>query len=132
MERYGYDFLLKAKALIVGAFLVHEGMNVRPNSYARVACKILKYLNDCYENGLDASVDSLNANMLGISDRQFYQTMKMLSDDCYVKGVEFMDILNHPRNWHITSQGIQYLEENSLMQKAYKVAKEARDWLPLI
>ncbi|NEF85099.1 hypothetical protein FEE23_06515, partial [Lactobacillus murinus] len=25
-----------------------------------------------------------------------------------------------------------YLEENSLIQKAYKVAKEARDWLPLI
>ena len=56
----------------------------------------------------------------------------MLSDDGYVKGVEFTDMLNHPRNWHITSQGIQYLEENSLMQKAYKVAKETRDWLPLI
>ena len=65
-------------------------MNVKANSYARVAFKILKYLNDCYENSLEASIDSLNANMLGISDRQFYQTMKMLSDDGYVKGVEFM------------------------------------------
>lgn len=27
---------------------------------------------------------------------------------------------------------IQYLEENLLMQKAYKVAKESKDWLPLI
>lgn len=77
--------------------------------------------------------------MLGISDRQFYQTMKILSDDGYVKGVEFMDVvppensvLNHPRNWYITSQGIQYLEENLLMQKAYKVAKESKDWLPLM
>ncbi|WP_089135462.1 YjcQ family protein [Ligilactobacillus murinus] len=112
---------------------------MKSNSYARVACKILKYLNDCYENGLDANIDSLNANMLGISNRQLYETMKMLSDDGYVKGIEFMDVippensvLNHPRNWHITSQGIEYLEENSLMQKAYKVAKEARDWLPLI
>ncbi len=105
---------------------------MKPNSYARVACKILKYLNDCYENGLEASIDSLNANMLGISASQFCQTMEMLSDDGYVKGVEFTDMLNHPRNWHITSQGIQYLEENSLMQKAYKVAKETRDWLPLI
>ena len=112
---------------------------MKSNSYARVAFKILKYLNDCYENGLEASIDSLNANMLGISDRQFYQTMKILSDDGYVKGVEFMDVvppensvLNHPRNWYITSQGIQYLEENLLMQKAYKVAKETRDWLPLI
>lgn len=105
---------------------------MKSNSYARVACKILKYLNDCYENGLDANIDSLNANMLGISNRQLYETMKMLSDDGYVKDVRFRNVLNHPRNWHITSQGIQYLEENSLMQKAYKVAKEARDWLPLI
>ena len=66
---------------------------MKSNSYARVACKILKYLNDCYENGLEPSIDSLNANMLGISDRQFYQTMKMLSDDGYVKEVEFMDFV---------------------------------------
>lgn len=105
---------------------------MKSNSYARVAFKILNYLNGCYENCLDASIDSLNANTLGISDHQFYQTMKMLSDDGYVKDVRFRNVLNHPRNWHINSQGIQYLEENSLMQKAYKVAKEARDWLPLI
>lgn len=105
---------------------------MKSNSYARVACKILKYLNDCYENGLDASIDSLNAGMLDISDHQFYQTMKMLSDDGYVKDVRFRNALNHPRNWHITSQGIQYLEENSLMQKAYKVAKEDDDWLTLM
>ncbi len=43
---------------------------MKSNSYARIACKILKYLNDCYENGLDASIDSLNASMLGIPDRQ--------------------------------------------------------------
>lgn len=53
---------------------------MRSNSYTRVACKILKYLNDCYENGLDASIDSLNASMLGISDRQFYRIMKKISD----------------------------------------------------
>ena len=93
----------KVKHSSLGAFLVHGGMKMRSNSYARVACKILKYLNG------------------------------------YVRGVEFMDVtqpknsvLDHPRNWYITSQGIQYLEENSLMQKAYKVAKETRDWLPLI
>lgn len=82
-------------------------------SYAKVATKILKYLNDCYENGLEPSIDSLNANMLGISDRQFYQTLKMLKDDGYVKGIELLDVIppemsqiNHPRSWYITSTGI--------------------------
>lgn len=108
-------------------------------SYAKVATKILKYLNDCYENGLEPSIDSLNANMLGISDRQFYQTLKMLKDDGYVKGIELLDVIppemsqiNHPRSWYITSTGIQYLEENSLIRKAYNTLKEAKDWLPLI
>ena len=116
----------------MGAFLVHGGMKMKSNSYARVAFKILNYLNGCYENGLDASGDKLNARMLDISDQQFYQTMKMLSDDGYVKDVRFRNVLNRPRNWHITSQGIQYLEENSLMQKAYKVVKEDDDWLTLM
>ena len=44
-------------------------------SYAKVATKILKYLNDCYENGLEPNIESLNANRLGISDRQYYQTL---------------------------------------------------------
>lgn len=104
---------------------------MKSNSYARVAFRILSYLNGCYENGLDASSDKLSARMLNISDQQFYQTMKMLSDDGYVKDVRFRNVLNHPRNWHITSQGIQYLEENSLMQKAYKIVEEENDWLTL-
>ena len=94
----------KVKHSSLGAFLVHGGMKMRSNSYARVACKILKYLNDCYENGLDASIDSLNANMLGISDRQFYQTMKMLSDDGYVRGVEFMDVTQPKTVYSITQE----------------------------
>ena len=64
------------------------------SSYAKVATKILKYLNDCYENGLEPNVELLNANMLG---RQYYQTLNMLSDDGYIKGIEFLDVIaNHP------------------------------------
>nr|WP_275268007.1 YjcQ family protein [Ligilactobacillus salivarius] len=64
------------------------------SSYAKVATKILKYLNDCYENGLEPNIGSLNANMLG---RQYYQTLNMLSDDGYIKGIKFLDIIaNHP------------------------------------
>lgn len=99
-------------------------------SYAKVATKILKYLN-----GLELNIESLNTNRLGISDRQYYQTLKMLTDDGYIKGIEFLDVIppemsqiNHPRSWYI----IQYLEENSLIRKAYNTLKEAKDWLPLM
>lgn len=67
------------------------------SSHAKVTTKILKYLNDCYENGLELDIESLNANRLDISDRQYYQTLNMLSDDGYIKGIEFLDIIaNHP------------------------------------
>ena len=99
-------------------------------SYAKVATKILKYLNDCYENGLEPNIESLNANRLGISDRQYYQTLWW-----WLKGIEFLDVIppemsqiNHPRSWYI----IQYLEENSLIRKAYNTLKETKDWLPLM
>lgn len=111
---------------------------MKNNSYARVAYKILRYLNDCYENGIAPNPDKINNSTLNITFRQFYQTMKILTEDGYVKGVMFNDvvppeqsILGHLRDWRITSTGIEYLEENSLMKKAYKVVKEARDWLPL-
>ena len=98
-------------------------------SYAKVATKILKYLNDCYENGLEPNIESLNANRLGISDRQYYQTLKMLTDDGYIKGIEFLDVIPPGmRSWYI----IQYLEENSLIRKAYNTLKETKDWLPLM
>lgn len=111
---------------------------MKNNSYARVAYKILQYLNACYEHGEYPNPDSLNASQLGITFQQFYQTLKMLMEDGNIKGVIFNDTippeqstLNHPRDWRITSKGVEYLEENSLMRKAYKVVKEARDWLPM-
>ncbi|UUY24524.1 YjcQ family protein [Ligilactobacillus salivarius] len=39
-----------------------------------------------------------------------------------------MSQINHPRSWYI----IQYLEENSLIRKAYNTLKETKDWLPVM
>lgn len=65
-------------------------------SYEKVATKILKYLNDCYEHGRYPDIEELNAHQLRISDVQFYQTMKMLTEDDFVKGVKF---ISEAKNW---------------------------------
>lgn len=73
-----------------------------------------------------------------IDQKQFLRTLKMLLDDGYITGVSLTRTINGPmivnniHNTEITSNGLQYLEENSMMQKAYKVLKEVRDWLPYI
>lgn len=41
-------------------------------------------------------------------------------------------VVNNIQNTEITSKGLQYLEENSMMKKVCKVLKEFRDWLPSI
>ena len=61
----------------------------------------------------------------------------MLMDDGYIKGLKFTHtktgtIVSNMDRVYITSDGLQYLEENTMMKKAYKIFKEVRDWLPLM
>lgn len=88
-------------------------------SYEKVATKILKYLNDCYENGRYPDAEELNALKLRISPLQFYQIMQMLDEDGFVKGTRFQGtilpeqrVMNTPETWRITRLGIEYLKEN--------------------
>lgn len=105
--------------------------------YFSVAYKILSYLKYCYENGEKPDTNILQASTFNISQRQYFQTLQMLSDDGYLKGLRFTPIktgvlVNGLDEVRITSNGLQYLAENSMMKKAYRVFKEVRDWLPLI
>lgn len=103
------------------------------NDYFTIAYKILSYLKYCYENGQDADPDVLKADTFNISQQQFVRTLQMLFEDGHIKGSTFWGKLSVNRsNIVITSDGLQYLAENSMMQKAYRIFKEVRDWLPLI
>ena len=82
------------------------------------------------------NVDILQPSTFKISKVQFIQTLKMLSNDGYIKGIKFHptkmgNILIGLENIEVTSDGLQYLAENSMMKKAYKVFKEVRYWLPV-
>lgn len=107
------------------------------NSYFYVAFKILSYLRHCYENGDEPDPNVLRPATFSISDKQFMQTIQMLLEDGYITGMGITETSSGPILWGLdsvraTSLGLQYLEENSMMQKAYKAAKEVRDWLPFI
>nr|DAW30457.1 MAG TPA: YjcQ protein [Caudoviricetes sp.] len=84
------------------------------NDYFSIAYKILSYLKYCYENGIDVDVDVLSPGTLNISDRQFYQTLSMLSDDGHIKGVRITSttsgrIVTGISKLEIASSGLQYL-----------------------
>ncbi|MCI1942734.1 MAG: YjcQ family protein [Lactobacillus sp.] len=79
----------------------------------------------------------LQASLFNISEQQFFQTLKMLTDDGYVKGLVFTptiggEVVSGINRCYVTSSGLQYLKDNSEMKRLYKILKEARDWLPLL
>ena len=107
------------------------------NDYFTVAYKILSYLKYSYENGEEPSSDILNAETYEISQRQFVKTLGMLKDDGYIKGIILTPtkdgtVICGLRYTDITSTGLEYLADNSMMKKAYNILKEFRDWAPLI
>ena len=112
-------------------------LKVNKNNYFNVAYKVLLYLKYCYENGTDVNPDVLSPDNIGISEKQFVLTLQMLLEDGYIKGVSLKSTIQGPtiicniQNTYATSSGLQYLVENSMMTKAYKVSKEVRDWIPL-
>lgn len=107
------------------------------NDYFTVAYKILSYLKHCYENGEEADPNFLSAVTFEISHIQFIKTLQMLKDDNYITGIILTPtttgtIISGLRSTDITSSGLEYLADNSMMKKAYNILKEFRDWAPLI
>lgn len=105
------------------------------NDFFTVAYKILSYLKFCYENGKTPDPNILNANTFDISGIQFTNTLFMLSKHGYIDGINFRATSNGKvpsalQNSFITIEGLQYLAENSMMKKTYRIFKEVKDWLP--
>ena len=100
-----------------------------------VIYKILSALEQSMDHdGLDERV--ISADKLGISENRRIAILKMLADSGYVEGVHIRVSvdgiiavgMNRPR---ITLRGLEYLEENSLMKRAYKMLKGVKDILPI-
>ena len=78
---------------------------------------------------------AVSAKRVGITENRWAALLKMLADSGYIEGVQIYQpadggiIVNfiHPR---ITLKGLEYLEENSMMKKAYRIAKGIKDVLP--
>ena len=100
----------------------------------RVIFKILSIL----ESSLDdesVDIDRLSAKTLNISENRLNSLLKMLSDSGYIEGVSVRryndgGVVIIVNNIKITLAGLEYLSENSLMKKAYNMAKGIADLIP--
>ena len=93
----------------------------------KVIYKVLKYLEQAMDYD-EPDLDRISAAALGISEQRWVAIMEMLVREGYIDGMTVkrstdgnVTISNpHPR---ITLRGLEYLQENSAMQKAARLAK---------
>lgn len=98
----------------------------------KVIYRILRYLETCMDFA-EPDLEPISAAALGITKERWAEIMAMLSDNGYVSGITAKRYMRSPivisglSNIRITLKGLEYLQENSLMQKAAELAKGAMD-----
>ena len=103
--------------------------------YFKIVYRILTFLKKS-ELRDEFDDEHFTPEYFGITDRQFALTLERMIDDRHIKGVSvkigadgYATVsMSSPM---ITTAGLEYLEENSLMQKAARLAKGVRDILPI-
>ena len=96
--------------------------------------KILSQLEKEMDNEY-ADIGKFDANVLCVSDERWMRYIEMMEDVGYIKGVRIMrDISGNRncdcRNIQITLKGLEYLQENSIMQRMYNAAKGIKEVVP--
>ncbi len=91
-----------------------------PNDFTLIY-KILRIT----QKGLDYptfSLECFNLEKLGVNQVRFENIMIMLQNDGFIRGLEVCEFTGgrsvNGDNIRLTMQGLEYLEENSLMKKA--------------
>ena len=80
-------------------------------------------------------IEQIGPAALGVSKERWCRYIEMMLDAGYIKGAEISRYITgetavDARNMRITLKGLEYLQENSIMQKLYKAAKGIADVVP--
>ena len=95
---------------------------------------ILSQLERDMDNN-EVDVDAISHESLCVSENRWCKYIEMMNDCGYIKGAVIKeDIMGIKRydisNMRITLKGLEYLQENSIMQRMYKTVKKVADLVP--
>jgi len=106
------------------------------DDYFVIAYKLLTILYVSLKNGKTISNDQLKKLSEGIPFEYWEYILKTLSEEGYIVGVVPISSLSGEsikiNNIQITPKGIEYLQDNSKMQKVKDFLKETRNWIELL
>lgn len=106
------------------------------DDYFVIAYKLLTILYVLLKNGKTISNEQLKELSEGIPFEYWEYILKSLSEEGYIVGVVPISSLSGDtikiNDLQITPKGIEYLQDNSKMQKVKDFLKETRNWLELL
>ena len=104
------------------------------DDYFVLVCKVLCYLYDCLKSGKTVDINYLdNSNkQFAVNDSYWEYIISTMAEEGLIRNVivtEYDDelMLQYDDSIQITPKGIEYLQENSMMKKAFNVIKEIKD-----
>ncbi|MBK5077083.1 YjcQ family protein [Lactococcus lactis] len=100
-----------------------------------ISYKILAYLYHAMKKGEKIDPGVFDPQNYRVSYPYLNDILEELKENGYIKGISFIEtkdgkLINGLSDIKITIKGIEYLDENSMMKKAYKTLKELKDWIP--
>ncbi len=110
-------------------------MNTAKDDHSTLACRILLYLYACVKTGKPPEESELSPSRLGIDSGYWIYIMRHLQADGYISGVHFEELLGgmpsvKMLDLEITPKGIEYLQENSSMNKAKDFLRTLKEIVP--
>lgn len=107
------------------------------DDYFYIVYQVLKYLYDCLKTGSTPDIELLSYEYLNINEKYWLYIFESLADYQFIKGLKIIDtkdgkILTNVKDLMITPLGIQYLFENSLIQKIKNTLRDIKDITPMI
>lgn len=96
--------------------------------------RILWYLEKAMDYD-EPDIDCISAEHLKLTEQRWLSIMEMLAGDRYITGIEIKrsaggEVCISVSDIRITLKGLEYLQENSLMQKAANLARGIAEIIP--
>lgn len=105
------------------------------DDYFVMAYRVLHFLYECFKVGEKAEVEWFGPQALGINNGYWVNLLESLTKEGYITGIVFPRAIGSIRNAkvidaRITQKGIEFLQENSSIQKAMQFLKSAKETIP--
>lgn len=103
------------------------------DDYFVLVYRVLKYLYECFKAGEKPETEVFGPEALGINNGYWVNLIESMVNEGYIIGIAFTSGKARSAKVYdarITQKGIEYLQDNSKMQKAAEFLRTVKDIVP--